>query len=86
MSATALHHALFSLQGRTALVTGASSGIGRHMAKTLAQAGAHVIVAARRVDKLHTLVDEINASGSQATAVSLDVTSADSVNACFDQI
>ena len=86
MSATALHHALFSLQGRTALVTGASSGIGRHMAKTLAQAGAHVIVAARRVDKLHTLVDEINASGSQATAVSLDVTSADSVKACFDQI
>ena len=86
MSATALHHALFSLQGRTALVTGASSGIGRHMAKTLALAGAHVIVAARRVDKLQTLVDEINASGSQATAVSLDVTSADSVKACFDQI
>ncbi len=86
MSATALHHTLFSLQGRTALVTGASSGIGRHMAKTLAQAGAHVIVAARRADKLQTLVDEIKASGSQASAVSLDVTSADSVKACFDQI
>ena len=86
MSATALHHTLFSLQGRTALVTGASSGIGRHMAKTLAQAGAHIIVAARRVDKLQALVDELKASGSQASAVSLDVTSADSVKACFDQI
>ena len=86
MSATALHHTLFSLQGRTALVTGASSGIGRHMAKTLAQAGAHIIVAARRVDKLQALVDELKASGSQASAVSLDVTSAESVKACFDQI
>lgn len=86
MSATALHHTLFSLQGRTALVTGASSGIGRHMAKTLAQAGAQVIVAARRVDKLQTLVDELKASGSDASAVSLDVTRAESVKACFDQI
>lgn len=86
MSATQLNHGLFSLQGHTALVTGASSGIGRHMAKTLAQAGAHVIVAARRVDKLQTLVDDIKSSGAQAHAVSLDVTSADSVRACFDQI
>jgi NAD(P)-dependent dehydrogenase (short-subunit alcohol dehydrogenase family) len=86
MSATALHHTLFSLQGRTALVTGASSGIGCHMAKTLAQAGAQVIVAARRVDKLQTLVDELKASGSNASAVSLDVTRAESVKACFDQI
>lgn len=72
--------------GRTALVTGASSGIGRHMAKTLALAGASVIVAARRVDKLQNLVDEIKASGAQALAVSLDVTSAESVKKCFDQI
>jgi NAD(P)-dependent dehydrogenase (short-subunit alcohol dehydrogenase family) len=56
------------------------------MAKTLAQAGAQVIVAARRVDKLQTLVDELKASGSNASAVSLDVTRAESVKACFDQI
>jgi tRNA-specific 2-thiouridylase len=43
---------MFSLEGHVALMTGASSGIGRHMAKTLARAGAHVIVAARRADKL----------------------------------
>lgn len=86
MSAPQSSPSLFSLSGRTALVTGASSGIGRHMAKTLAQAGATVIVAARRADKLQTLVEEIKASGAQACAVSLDVTSADSVKDCFDQI
>lgn len=77
---------LFDLSSRVALVTGASSGIGRHMAMTLAQAGAHVVVAARRVDKLQSLVNEIEASGAQASAVSLDVTNADSVRTCFDQI
>lgn len=76
----------FDLSGRTALVTGASSGIGRHMAKTLAQAGAHVIVAARRIDKLQALVEDLKASGAQASAVSLDVTQADSVKRCFEEI
>jgi NAD(P)-dependent dehydrogenase (short-subunit alcohol dehydrogenase family) len=51
--------ALFNLEGRTALVTGASSGIGHHIALTLAQAGARVVVAARRVDRLDTLVKDI---------------------------
>jgi NAD(P)-dependent dehydrogenase (short-subunit alcohol dehydrogenase family) len=86
MSTAQSNTTLFGLAGRTALVTGASSGIGRHMAKTLAQAGATVIAAARRADKLQTLVDEIKASGAQAYAVSLDVTNAESVKICFDQI
>ena len=86
MSPSQTSPSLYSMVGRTALVTGASSGIGRHMAKTLAQAGASVIVAARRVDKLQSLVDEIKASGAQAWAVSLDVTSAESVKNCYDQI
>lgn len=77
---------LFNLTGHTALVTGASSGIGRHMAKTLAQSGAHVIVAARRIDKLQALVDELKASGAKASAVSLDVSQADSVKRCFEEI
>ena len=50
---------LFDLTGHTALVTGASSGIGHHIAINLAQAGAHVVVAARRVDRLETLVNQI---------------------------
>jgi len=79
--------ALFSLAGKVALMTGASSGIGRHLAKTLAAAGAKVIVAASRVDKLEELVKEIEAmGGAQAHAVALDVSNAESVRHCFDQI
>ncbi len=77
---------MFSLKGHVALVTGASSGIGHHLAHTMAKAGAHVIVAARRSDKLATLVAELKAIGAKADAVSLDVTSQASVKACFDQI
>ena len=76
----------FSLEGKVALVTGASSGIGRHMAKTLANAGAQVIAVARRVDKLDALVSEIKHNGGQAHAVAMDVTSANSVKACFDEV
>ena len=53
---------------------------------TLAQAGASVVVAARREDKLKDLVSEIKKRGGQAYAVALDVTSAFSVSACFDAI
>jgi NAD(P)-dependent dehydrogenase (short-subunit alcohol dehydrogenase family) len=77
---------MFRLDGRKALVTGASSGLGRHFALTLAKAGAIVIAAARRVDKLAGLVQEIEARGARAHAVNLDVTSQASVRAAFDQI
>ena len=76
----------FRLDGRTALVTGASSGLGRHFARTLAAAGAAVAVAARRLDRLDALVDEIEGAGGQARAVALDVTDAASVRAAFDTI
>lgn len=76
----------FRLDGRTALVTGASSGLGRHFARTLAAAGAAVSVAARRADKLETLVAEITAEGGHASAVSLDVTDGASVRAAFEAI
>ncbi len=76
----------FRLDGRLALVTGASSGLGRHFALTLARAGASVVVAARRTDKLGDAVAEIEALGAQALAVRLDVTDPASVRACFDEI
>ncbi|WP_423893848.1 SDR family NAD(P)-dependent oxidoreductase [Candidatus Pelagadaptatus aseana] len=74
---------LFSLEGRTAMVTGASSGIGAEVAKGLAQAGARVVVAARREDRLQQLVADIEAAGGNALAVAMDVTDRDSVNAAF---
>ncbi|HAC26897.1 SDR family oxidoreductase [uncultured Marinobacter sp.] len=77
---------LFSLAGKRVLVTGASSGLGRHFAKTLARAGAQVIVGARRVDRLEDLVADLNRNGSNAVAMALDVTSRASVIACLDDI
>ena len=75
--------ALFSLNGRTALVTGASSGLGRHFATVLARAGAHVVIAARRTDRLEKLKGEIAAAGGTVAAVALDVTEPASVKAAF---
>jgi NAD(P)-dependent dehydrogenase (short-subunit alcohol dehydrogenase family) len=76
----------FGLKGRRALVTGASSGLGRHFALSLAQAGASVIVAARSAGKLAETVAEVQAAGGQASALRLDVTDPASVKSGFDQI
>lgn len=84
MSAAVLDR--FRLDGQVALVTGASSGLGRHFAQLLAGAGATVAVAARRRDRLAELVEQIRAAGGQAHAFELDVTSNASVQACFDEI
>lgn len=75
----------FSLIGKVALVTGASSGFGEHFAHVLAAAGAKVVVGARRQDRLQKLVNEIEASGGEALAVAMDVTSAESISGAFDQ-
>ncbi|MBW3198009.1 SDR family NAD(P)-dependent oxidoreductase [Marinobacter nauticus] len=77
---------LFSLAGKRVLVTGASSGLGRHFAKTLARAGAQVIVGARRVDRLEDLAADLEREGRNAVAMALDVTSRASVIACLDDI
>ncbi|CAM3501566.1 SDR family NAD(P)-dependent oxidoreductase [Polaromonas hydrogenivorans] len=76
----------FKLDGKVALVTGASSGLGEHFAHLLASAGARVAVAARRLDKLQSLVSAITEAGGHARAVALDVTDAASVRACFDEL
>ena len=62
------------LSGRVALVTGASSGLGAQFARTLARAGAAVVLASRRVDKLQDLRSHIEAEGGDAHVVALDVT------------
>ena len=59
---------LLSLTGKAALVTGASSGFGRHFARVLAGAGAKVALAARRLDALERVAAEIRTSGGEAAA------------------
>ncbi|WP_313024454.1 SDR family NAD(P)-dependent oxidoreductase [Pseudomonas lopnurensis] len=76
----------FNLEKRIALVTGASSGLGRHFAATLAQAGARVAVCARRLDKTQELVEQLREAGYEALAVAMDVSSAASVREAFSQI
>jgi A-factor type gamma-butyrolactone 1'-reductase (1S-forming) len=66
----------FSLAGRTAIVTGVGPGIGAHCAKAFAEVGANVVCAARSMDVMAPLVDEINASGGHALAVPTDVADA----------
>jgi NAD(P)-dependent dehydrogenase (short-subunit alcohol dehydrogenase family) len=74
----------FSMAGKTALVTGASSGFGVHFSRVLAEAGARVVCAARRKDRLDAVVKEIAAAGGEAVAVELDLTQVDSVRSAFD--
>ena len=74
-----------SLEGRTALVTGANGVLGSHFAQTLARAGAAVAVAARRIESLDRVIDAITDAGGRAARVALDVTSPASVASAFDQ-
>ena len=69
------------LAGRVALVTGASSGLGAQFARTLAAAGAGVVLTGRRIERLKTLRAEIEAADGDAHVVALDVTDRDSIRA-----
>lgn len=73
--------ALFSLEGRNALVTGASRGIGRTIAEALAANGARVVCAARTIKDLEDLVETIRQAGGQAKALAMDVGDRDSLPA-----
>lgn len=76
----------FSLEGKVALVTGASSGIGAAVAEGLAEAGAKVVLAARRMEKLQANIEAIKAKGGEALAVSMDVTDKASIEAAFQSV
>ncbi len=75
---------LFDIAGRTALVTGASSGLGRRFARVLAAHGARVVVAARRLERLEELVKEIEADGGTALPVALDVAQTSQIEDAFN--
>ena len=76
----------FDVRGKIALVTGASSGLGDNFARVLAAAGATVAVAARRTERLATLVADIERAGGKAIAVAMDVSDPASVKAGFATI
>jgi len=77
---------IYSMAGRTALVTGASQGIGAAVARRLAGQGARLVLAARSADKLEALADEIRANGGEALAFSLDVSDAEGVMARIKEL
>lgn len=76
---------IFDLTGKTALVTGASSGLGQSFAETLARYGAKVALAARRIERLTETVARIEQAGGTAIAVEMDVTDRENVHTGFAQ-
>jgi hypothetical protein len=73
-----------NLEGRVALVTGASSGLGEHIALTLARAGAHVAITARRGERLSALADRIEGFDGRALPITMDVTESEQVREAVD--
>lgn len=77
---------LFDLTGKTALITGASRGIGAEVAKLYAAQGAHVILSSRKLDACQSIADEIIANGGKATALAANIGDLDAMEALFQQI
>ncbi|BAN48920.1 SDR family oxidoreductase [Metapseudomonas resinovorans] len=73
-----------NISTKVVVITGASSGLGEATARHLASQGAKVVLGARRVERLRSLVDEIESAGGEALAIATDVTSAEQVAALID--
>src|SRR5690554_7498957 len=77
---------LFDLDGKIALVTGASRGIGEAIARLLAQQGAHVIVSSRKIDDCQQVADSIVAAGGQASAMACHIGEMEQITATIEAI
>ena len=73
---------LFDIKGKTALITGASSGLGEQFARCLSSAGARVLLAARRIDKLNDLAAKLG----DAKVMEMDIADKNSVQKCFGEL
>ena len=71
---------MFNLKGRVAVITGASSGLGKQMSRAFAEQGANLVLMARRVEKLEELKNELEGKGVKVLPVKCDVTSVNDVN------
>jgi 2-deoxy-D-gluconate 3-dehydrogenase len=76
----------FRLDGRVAVVTGASRGLGEHIAGALAEAGAHVAAVAREATALEALADAVTAHGLRMTAIPADLSAIDRLDALVEQV
>lgn len=77
---------MFSLKGRVAVVTGASSGLGLQMAQGFAEQGADLVVMARRLDKLKVIAAEFQAKGTRCLPIQCDVTNTEEINRAAAQV
>lgn len=77
---------MFSLTGHVAIVTGGAGLYGRHIAQALAEAGAHVVLAARGIDACEETAEQLRSQGLAASALPLDLTREDSVRALRDDV
>jgi NAD(P)-dependent dehydrogenase (short-subunit alcohol dehydrogenase family) len=77
---------LFDMSGRRVLITGGGTGLGQRFARTLASAGANVVLSARRIEKLEQTAADIRAAGGTAECVPMDVSCSDSVATAFATI
>ncbi len=75
---------MFSLKGRVAVVTGASSGLGKQMSRAFAEAGADLVILARRLEKLLELKEELEEKGVKVLPLKCDVTNTDEINTCAE--
>lgn len=71
---------MFNLKGRVAVVSGASSGLGKQMARAFAEQGASLVILARRVEKLEELKSELESKGTKVLAIKCDVTNTEDIN------